>query len=95
MEWEFSGEIWHWRGPAPYFFVTVPPDPAADLLAASSMVSYGWGVIPVTVVIGATRFTTSLFPKDGGYVVGVKVAVRTAEGLEEGDTVSMRLSIAT
>ena len=95
MEWEFTGEIWHWRGPAPYFFVTVPLDEAADLLAASAMVSYGWGMIPVTVVIGQTRWTTSLFPKDGSYVVPLKVAVRRAEGLDESDTVRIRLSIGS
>ena len=26
MELEFTGEVWQWRGPAPYYFVTVPED---------------------------------------------------------------------
>ena len=49
-------------------------------------VSYGWGVIPVTVRIGEHEFTTSLFPKDGGYLVPIKDMVRKAEGLVLGDT---------
>ncbi len=42
-------------------------------------------MIPVRARIGATEWNTSLFPKDGLYVVPVKDAVRRAEGLDEGD----------
>jgi hypothetical protein len=58
------------------------------------MVSYGWGMIPVTAQIGRTKWETSLFPKDGRYVVPLKAAVRKAETLDLGDTVSVRLTIA-
>jgi hypothetical protein len=93
MDLEFTGEIWHWRGPAPYYFVTVPEDECADLEASSAFVSYGWGMIPVTVRIGDTRWTTSLWPKDGAYVVPLKVAVRKAERLDLGDTVTVTLMV--
>jgi hypothetical protein len=93
VELRFSGEIWHWRGPSPYHFLTVPDAEAADIEAVSSRVSYGWGVIPVKVRIGETAFTTSLFPKDGGYVVPVKDAVRRAEDIDVGDEVSVLLTI--
>ncbi len=93
MDLAFSGEIWFWRGPAPWHFVTVPDDECRELEAASTLVSYGWGVIPVAAQIGATRWTTSLFPKDGRYLVPVRADVRRAEGLELGDTVTVQLSI--
>lgn len=44
-------------------------------------------MIPVTVQIAATKWATSLFPKDGRYIVPVKAAVRRAERLELGDIV--------
>lgn len=91
MDLEFSGEIWHWRGPAPWYFVTVPKRESLDLHAVATAVSYGWGMIPVRVRIGATGWETSLFPKAGLYVVPVKAMVRKAEGLDEGDTVTVRL----
>ncbi len=47
----------------------------------------------VTARIGETGWTTSLFPKDGRYVMPVKVGVRRAEGLELGDTVTVRLVV--
>lgn len=94
MELEFDGEVIHWRGPAPFHFVAVPDAEAAELEAVSPMVSYGWGCIPASVRLGRTTFTTALFPKDGGYLVPVKVAVRRAERVELGDVVRVRLSVA-
>ena len=93
MDVEVTGEIWFWKGPAPHHFVTVPDEESVELEATAAFVSYGWGMIPVAVQIGETRWTTSLWPKDGGYVVPLKAAVRKAEGLEVGDTVSVRLTV--
>ena len=93
MDLEFVGEIWHWRGPSPYHFVTVPEDDCAALEAVASAVSYGWGMIPVSARVGDTTWTTSLFPKEGRYVVPLKDKVRAAEGLDVGDTVSVRLTV--
>jgi hypothetical protein len=95
MEVEFSGAIWSWRGPAPYHFVTVPEEACGALEAVAPVVSYGWGMIPVAVRIGATGWTTALWPKDGGYVVPLKDMVRRAEGLELGDVVTVRLTVDT
>ena len=93
MTIEFEGEIIYWRGPAPFFFVAVPDEQSRDIKAISNLVTYGWGVIPVQVRIGKTVFKTSLFPKDGLYLVPIKVAVRKAEKLEQGDTVTIRLEV--
>jgi hypothetical protein len=93
VELEFSGPIWIWKGPAPYHFVTVPDDGCRALEVVAPMVSYGWGMIPVTARIGGTEWTTSLWPKDGAYVVPLKDAVRRAEGLDEADVVAVRLRV--
>jgi len=93
MNLEFSGEIWFWRGPAPWHFITVPDENCGQLEATSAMVSYGWGMIPVTAQIGRTGWTTSLFPKDGRYLVPVKARVRKAERLEVGDRTTVRLAV--
>jgi hypothetical protein len=90
---EFSGKIWYWRGPSPFFFVTIPAKQSQNIKAISALVTYGWGVIPVHVRIGKTEFKTSLFPKDGKYIVPIKASVRKAENLEEGDKVTVRLEV--
>ena len=93
MRIEFGGQIWHWRGPAPFYFVTVPEVDSRELKAVSSAVTYGWGMIPVTARIGATEWKTSLFPKEGRYLVPLKDAVRKAEGLGEGEEVTVVLEV--
>jgi hypothetical protein len=93
MELEFRGDVWFWRGPSPYHFVTVPEDESAELQATAALVTYGWGMIPVEARIGSTRWTTSLFPKNGGYVVPLKDVVRNAEAIDVGDTVTVRLAV--
>jgi hypothetical protein len=90
---KFTGELTYWRGPSPYHFITVPDEESALLHDAAALVTYGWGMIPVAATIGDTEWTTSLFPRDGGYVVPVKVWVRKAEGLRLGDTAAVRLSV--
>lgn len=94
MDLEFTGEMWFWKGPAPWHFITVPKDDCDELGATSAFVSYGWGMIPVTARIGRTEWKTSLWPKDGRYIVPVKTGVRRAEGLELGDTVTVHLVVA-
>ena len=93
MNFEFEAEIWYWRGPAPWFFVTVPPEQSRDLKAILSLVTYGWGMIPAVAQIGKTEWKTSLFHKDGNYIVPIKASVREAEHLEEGDKVTVRLEV--
>ncbi|MDQ1605373.1 MAG: hypothetical protein QOE01_3218, partial [Actinomycetota bacterium] len=82
MNIAFSGELWFWKGPAPWHFVTVPEDECAELEETSALVTYGWGMIPVTAQIGTSTWTTSLFPKDERYIVPVKTSVRRAEHLD-------------
>ncbi|AWN24239.1 DUF1905 domain-containing protein [Deinococcus irradiatisoli] len=93
MSLMFSGELWYWKGPAPWYFVTVPPADCQALQAAASLVSYGWGMVPVTARIGASVWATSLFPKDGGYIVPVNARIRRAEQLEEGHSVTVQLDV--
>lgn len=93
MNLKFSGKIWYWKGPAPFYFVTVPEEQCDDLKAISGFVTYGWGMIPATIRIGKTEWRTALWPKDGRYIVPLKDRVRKAEQLAEGDTVTIRLKV--
>jgi hypothetical protein len=93
MHLEFTGTIFLWRGPSPYLFVAVPDEPSRDITSVASLVTYGWGVIPVRARIGQTEWKTSLFPKDGRYLVPIRVSVQRAEQVGEGDEVTVRLEL--
>ncbi|MFM6977383.1 MAG: DUF1905 domain-containing protein [Micrococcales bacterium] len=88
---KFSAEVIYWRGPAPFYFAPVPEAQVKKIKEISSQLSYGWGVIPARVKIGKTEFTTSLFPRQGGYMVPIKNVVREAEGLDVDDKIVVQL----
>ena len=90
---DFKGKIFYWRGPAPFLFVAVPEKQSRDIKSVSGLVTYGWGVIPVHAQIGETEWKTSLFPKDGRYLVPIKMSVQKAENVTVDDNVSIRLEI--
>ncbi len=92
MELEFAGQVIEWRGPAPYHFIPLTEDAAEAVDEVKASVAY-WGVVPVTVWIGDTEFTTSMFPREGTYFLPVKDAVRRTEGFGLGDEVEVRLSV--
>ncbi|MGW2958258.1 DUF1905 domain-containing protein [Streptomyces sp. NPDC001220] len=93
MEFAFGGCVVEWRGPAPYYFVPVPEEESEEIRAVAAMASYGWGVVPVEATVGGVVFETSLFPKDGGYLLPLKSAVRRPEGLAAGDEVSVEMRV--
>lgn len=85
--------MFQWRGPAPYFFVAAPTHVNDLLHEHHGDLTYGWGVIPAQVRIGATEVTTSLIPKDGVYLVPLEVALRRPEGIDDGDGVRVRVHV--
>lgn len=89
----FSGPLYEWRGPAPFYFVDIPEDESAAISEVRQSLTYGWGVIPVTVKLGKTEWTTSLFPRNGLYAVPVKDAIRKAESVTVGDVLDLELRL--
>jgi Domain of unknown function (DUF1905) len=92
---QFAGPVWYWRGPSPYYFVRVPQEQCEDLADLAADVTYGWGMIPVQVTLDGYTWETSLWPKDGGYVVPIRARVRRDLGLDPDDIVTVHLTVAT
>jgi len=94
MRLTFSAPLWRWqvRTDSSWWFVTVPPD-ESDTLAELPLPPRGFGSIKVTATVGATSWTTSVFPSDEqrGYILPMKRSVRLAEGIEPGATVRVTL----
>ncbi|OMH34216.1 DUF1905 domain-containing protein [Tersicoccus sp. Bi-70] len=93
MQSRFDAEVWHWRGPAPFHFVSLPPAVAEQVRDLAADVTYGWGMIPARARIGATTWSTAMYAKDGTYALPVKDAVRRAESIDLGDTVTVLLDV--
>ena len=93
MELTCTGPVIEWRGPAPFWFLALPVEESEDIKEAARGLEY-WGQVAVEVRIGETDFTTALFPKDGRYLLPLKVAVRRAAGIEPGDEVTAIVRLA-
>jgi hypothetical protein len=91
---DFTGEVIEWRGPAPFYFSAVPEELCGKIREAARVLSYGWGVVPVTATCDGVEFKTSLFPRQGGYLVPLKDSVRAASGTEVGDQVQIELRLS-
>ncbi|GAA2104229.1 hypothetical protein GCM10009841_22000 [Microlunatus panaciterrae] len=93
MEFVFTGRVIEWRGPSPFYFIPVPDKESSDIREVAAIATYGWGVIPVEARIGEVAFTTSLFPKNGGYLLPLKDAVRRPQGLSVDDQVQVEMTV--
>ncbi|MFD6267919.1 DUF1905 domain-containing protein [Nocardia asteroides] len=92
QEYEFTAEVW--QAPAGTWHFVALPEPVADEIADRHPRSGpGFGAVPVTVTVGGTTWSTSLFPDKarGTYVLPMKKPVLRAEGLEAGDRAGVRL----
>jgi len=93
MELRVTGEVFFWRGPSPFHFVAVDTETSDAIHQIAATVTYGWGMIPCECVVGSTTFETALWPKDGGYIIPLKKAVRDRESIAVGDEITVVLRI--
>lgn len=93
MDITFGGELFEWRGPAPFVWLLLPDDAAAYVQDRARETTYGWGAIPVEARLGGTTWETSLLPREDSYVLPVKKLVQTREGVGIGDAVTVGLSV--
>jgi hypothetical protein len=92
MDFEFEGPVIEWRGPSPYYFLSIPEEESADIKFAAKGIEY-WGQVPVMVRIGHIDFATALFPKDGRYLIPLKDAVRKSAGIEVDEVLAVALNV--
>jgi Domain of unknown function (DUF1905) len=91
----FEAELWRTEGDGGWCFVTVPGDVSDDVRARTAASRRGFGSVRVQVTVGRTTWATSLFPDAarGAYLLPVKQAVRSREGMEAGDLVGVALEL--
>ena len=92
--YSFTSEMWLWQsnGGTAWTFITLPQDVSDEIEGTVPM--GGFGSVKVDVTIGATEWSTSLFPSTeyDSYILPVKKPVRVKEKLELGDQVEVTVS---
>ena len=94
-EFKFKLHLWRWKGPAAWYFVTVPKKESETIRKYFGEVKRSWGSLPVKAMIGKTRWETSIFPdrKLGAYLLPVKSEIRKIEKLNDGDRVQVTITV--
>ena len=94
------GPLWRWTGSngVAWHFVTIDGDAGEQLSAAEAMRRLelgrprGFRSLKVTASVGTSEWSTSCFPdKARGWLLPIKAQIRKAEGLAEGDDVTLVL----
>ncbi len=93
LEFEISGTVIEWRGPAPFYFLPTPMEVTEEIETYKRELTYGWGVIPAKVTIGTTTVTTSLIPRDGSFYIPLKDALRRPNGVTVGSKIKLVLEL--
>jgi len=93
LRFKFAAKLIEWRGPAPFIFAPMPKPQADELRQIANRVSYGWGCIPVEATVCGVVYTTSLFPRDGTYLVPIKTVVRRKAEITVGDKVTVDFTV--
>ena len=93
VSWAFEGLVFEWTGDAAWHFVRLPVDVAEEIRDALVEPPRGFGSVKVEVRIGATQWSTSVFPDGESFVLPLKKAVRHAEGVLADDVVQVELTV--
>ena len=98
---EHTGEIWTWNAQekGAWHFLTIDGS-AGDALAGIALMRgletgrRGFGSLKVEAQIARSVWRTSVFPdKKRGFLLPLKMAIRKAEGLREGERVAVRIQV--
>ncbi len=91
----FESTVWQHAGPAAWWFISLPADCADEVGDHVAGRTKAFGSVRVRVRVGSSSWSTSLFPDKGSgtYVLPLKRAVRSAEGLLEGSPVTVHLEV--
>ena len=94
---EFEAPLWKWQGDgaASWYFLTLPFEVTDEIDEITTGKQAGFGSVPVNVTVGATTWTTSVFPskEQQSFILPVKAPVRKAEALVEGATTHVTLRL--
>lgn len=91
----FSAPLFKTEGTGAWVMLALPFEQADAIDEVAHGQRHGFGSVRVEARIGATTWRTSLFPdrRRESFVMGVKRAVREAEGLDVGDVADVEVML--
>lgn len=88
-------EVVLYPGASGWHFMSLPKKQSADIKQRFGGMQRGWGSLPVEAMIGATRWTSSIFydSKSQTYLLPLKVAIRKKENIHAGGRLAFSITL--
>jgi hypothetical protein len=88
VRFKFDADVWQYKGPAGWWFISLPNTLSEDIRSIFKSEEEGWGRLKVTAQIGNTEWKTAIWydTKLRCYILPLKAEVRKKEKIELGNT---------
>jgi hypothetical protein len=95
IHYEFSGEIWQYKGPGGWFFITLPDNLSKEIREALQWQEEGWGRLKVVAKIDSFEWKTAIWfdTRAKSYLLPVKAEIRRKANLETGNKTTVSILI--
>lgn len=95
MKYAITGKARIYPGLAGWHFIYVGKKESEAIKMRHDKKRTGFGYVPVSVTLGKSTWKTTLFPskKEGVYLLAIKAGIRKQEGVDEGDTITVRCRV--
>lgn len=94
-EYKVRSKVWIYPGQAAWHFITIPKGAAKDIEKEYGNKKRGWNSLPVEVLVGSTKWRTSIFADktSGSFLLPLKQKIREKEEIIEGKTIDLKIKI--
>jgi len=94
-KYKIRSKVWLYPGMSGWHFVGLPKKESGQIKKIFGVKTKGWGSIPVSVMLGKSKWNTSIFPdkRSGTYLLPLKAKVRKDERVFANDIITIVITI--
>lgn len=91
--YSFKAKIWKYKGPAAWYFVTLPKSLSKKIRTQHGLSEEGWGRLKTTAEIGNSNWDTAIWfdTKAQSYLLPVKSVIRKKEKILDNSVLNINL----
>jgi hypothetical protein len=89
----FKGKVWKYKGPAGWYFVTLPQRLSKIIRGIHGFSEEGWGRLKATALVGRCKWQTAIWydTKAINYILPIKASIRKREEISAGSSIRVIL----
>lgn len=94
-KYSFKGKLWKYKGPAGWYFVTLPRKLSTSIRKNHGLSEEGWGRLKAIASIGDCKWQTAIWfdSKAVSYLLPIKASVRKAAEIDTGSSTLVTLQL--